>query len=88
MVTVLEIWNYQTAENNGAINGRYSAGGIAQCIENKNSNEAEVSNCINNGNVFGGAEAAGIIDYAEGITVTNCINNGNISSNWLCRRNI
>ena len=34
-------------ENNGAINGRYSAGGIAQCIENKNSNEAEVSNCIN-----------------------------------------
>lgn len=44
--------------------------GIAQCIENKNSNEAEVSNCINNGNVFGGAEAAGIIDYAEGITVT------------------
>lgn len=68
-------------ENNGAINGRYSAGGIAQCIENKNSNEAEVSNCINNGNVFGGEEAAGIIDYAEGITVTNCINNGNISSN-------
>ena len=60
-------------ENNGAINGRYSAGGIAQCIENKNSNEAEVSNCINNGNVFGGTEAAGIIDYAEGITVTNCI---------------
>ena len=37
--------------------------------------------CINNGNVFGGEEAAGIIDYAEGITVTNCINNGNISSN-------
>ena len=47
----------------------------------KISSEAEVSNCINNGNVFGGEEAAGIIDYAEGITVTNCINNGNISSN-------
>ena len=44
----------------------YSRNG--KCIENKNSNEAEVSNCINNGNVFGGEEAAGITILADAET--------------------
>ena len=74
--------------NYGEVNGTWGLGGIVGYI--KAGESAQITNCINNGNVVGVTTAVGgILGLSENgsgvVVIRDCINNGNISTpSWGC----
>lgn len=74
--------------NYGDVKGTWALGGIAGYV--KESDNATISGCVNNGNVTATSTGnGGIFGILEGgaasagrIVVTGCINNGNVSGSW------